>query len=184
MAFGSVYTWAYSVMELVVFSLLVILVVKRSLIQWKKISFPLFLPIIAFLGLIIFQMTPFAPSAIKLLSPKTHELYSQTLDGYSGEIGGNRGDQVAIDAVAAKLMGFDPMSIKFIKLAHEVDLGSGDSTEIEVVGEDVSNVNFGFRADKNTFASRGQKLIYWGPLNPLRSFFFGPLLSPDLISLP
>ena len=28
-------------------------------------------------------------------------------------------DQVAIDAVAAKLMGMDPMSIKFIRLAHE-----------------------------------------------------------------
>ena len=28
-------------------------------------------------------------------------------------------DQVAIDAVAAKLMGIDPMSIKFIRLAHE-----------------------------------------------------------------
>ena len=28
-------------------------------------------------------------------------------------------DQVAIDAVAAKLMGFDPMSIKYIRLAHE-----------------------------------------------------------------
>ena len=32
-------------------------------------------------------------------------------------------DQVAIDAVAAKLMGMDPLSIKFIRLAH--DLGSG-----------------------------------------------------------
>ena len=28
-------------------------------------------------------------------------------------------DQVAIDAVAAKLMGFDPMSIKYIRLAHD-----------------------------------------------------------------
>ena len=34
-------------------------------------------------------------------------------------------DQVAIDAVAAKLMGMDPLSIKFIKLAH--DLGLGDA---------------------------------------------------------
>ena len=32
-------------------------------------------------------------------------------------------DQVAIDAVAAKLMGFDPMSIKFIRLAHDLGLG-------------------------------------------------------------
>ena len=40
-------------------------------------------------------------------------------------------DQVAIDAVAAKLMGFDPLSIKYIRLAHERGLGVGDVREIE-----------------------------------------------------
>ena len=35
-------------------------------------------------------------------------------------------DQVAIDAVAAKLMGFDPLSIDYIRLAHEDGLGVGD----------------------------------------------------------
>ena len=44
-------------------------------------------------------------------------------------------DQVAIDAVAAKLMGFDPMSIKFIRLAHDLGLGCGDPREIEIVGD-------------------------------------------------
>jgi uncharacterized protein (DUF362 family) len=34
-------------------------------------------------------------------------------------------DQVAIDAVAAKLMGMDPLSIKFIRLAHDLGLGCG-----------------------------------------------------------
>ena len=47
-------------------------------------------------------------------------------------------DQVAIDAVAAKMMGFDPMSIKFIRLAHERGLGCGDVSKIDVVGEDIS----------------------------------------------
>ena len=32
-------------------------------------------------------------------------------------------DQVAIDAVAARLMGFDPLSIKYIRLAHDAGLG-------------------------------------------------------------
>ncbi|MCJ7621842.1 MAG: DUF362 domain-containing protein, partial [Anaerolineae bacterium] len=32
-------------------------------------------------------------------------------------------DQVAIDAVAAKMMGFDPLSIDYIRLAHERGLG-------------------------------------------------------------
>ncbi len=36
-------------------------------------------------------------------------------------------DQVAIDAITAKMMGFDPMSLKFIRLAHEAGLGVGDS---------------------------------------------------------
>ncbi|HEU0020075.1 MAG TPA: DUF362 domain-containing protein [Dehalococcoidia bacterium] len=79
------------------------------------------------------------------------------------------GDQVAIDAVAAKMMGFDPMSIKFIRLAHERGLGCGDISKIDVVGEDISNVNWGFSGSENTFASRGQKLIYWGPLKFLEN---------------
>ena len=73
-------------------------------------------------------------------------------------------DQVAIDAVAAHMMGFDPMSIRFIRLAHERGLGCGDLSKIQVVGEDISGVNWGFSGVENTFASRGQKLIYWGPL--------------------
>ena len=44
-------------------------------------------------------------------------------------------DQVAIDAVAAKLMGIDPLSIKFIRLAHDLGLGCGDPREIEIVGD-------------------------------------------------
>ena len=88
------------------------------------------------------------------------------------------GDQVAIDAVAAKMMGFDPMSIKFIQLAHEAGLGCGDLKEIEIVGEDVSNVNFGFSANKNTFASRGQKLIYWGPLKPIEKLLLRTIITP------
>ncbi|MBC7224412.1 MAG: DUF362 domain-containing protein, partial [Anaerolineae bacterium] len=40
-------------------------------------------------------------------------------------------DQVAIDAVSAKLQGFDPMEIPFIRIAHEMGLGVGDPREIE-----------------------------------------------------
>ena len=78
-------------------------------------------------------------------------------------------DQVAIDAVAAKMMGFDPMSIPFIRLAHERGLGCGEVGEIDVRGEDISGVNWEFSGVENTFASRGQKLIYWGPLKPLEN---------------
>ena len=87
------------------------------------------------------------------------------------------GDSVAIDAVAAKMMGFDPMSLKFIRLAHERGLGCGDVRQIEVRGEDISGVNFHFSGDENTFASRGQKMIYHGCLK----CFEKPLLRSPIV---
>jgi len=87
-------------------------------------------------------------------------------------------DQVAIDAVAAKIMGFDPLSIRFIRLAHEMGLGCGDPEQIEVVGADISGVNFGLSAGEETFASRGQKLVYWGPLKPLEKLVLRSVLAP------
>lgn len=85
-------------------------------------------------------------------------------------------DQVAIDAISAKLQGFDPMSIPFIRLAHERGLGVGDPREIEVVGTDISGVDWHFET-ADTFASRGQKLIYHGPLKP----FEKPLLQSPVV---
>jgi uncharacterized protein (DUF362 family) len=55
-------------------------------------------------------------------------------------------DQVAVDAVAAKLMGFDPMAIKYIRLAHESGLGVGRPEEIEIVGDvDAARENWNFK---------------------------------------
>ena len=74
-------------------------------------------------------------------------------------------DQVAVDAVVASMMGFDPLSIQFIRLAHERGLGIGDMRHIEVVGDepDISQVNWNFSGTENTFASRGQKTHLLGP---------------------
>lgn len=85
-------------------------------------------------------------------------------------------DQVAIDAVAAKMMGFDPLGIRYIRLAHEAGLGCGDVREIDVVGEDISEIDFQFQATQ-TAASRGQRLIYHGPLRR----FERPLLRSPLV---
>ena len=74
-------------------------------------------------------------------------------------------DSVAIDAVSARMQGFDPLSIPFIRLAHESGLGCGDIREMEIAGEDISGIDFKFRTG-DTFASRGQKAIYHGPLKP------------------
>ncbi len=55
-------------------------------------------------------------------------------------------DQVAIDAVASKIMGFDPLSIKYIRMAHEDGLGVGDPSDIEIVGDvNAAKENWGFK---------------------------------------
>lgn len=87
-------------------------------------------------------------------------------------------DQVAIDAVAARLMGFDPMAIPKIRIAHEMGLGIGNPREIRYEGDDVADVNWNFASSENTFASRGQKLIYWGPLKPLENVLLRSPITP------
>jgi uncharacterized protein (DUF362 family) len=87
-------------------------------------------------------------------------------------------DQVAIDAISAKMMGFDPMKLDFIRLAHEKGLGCGNPSEIEVVGEEIDKVNWHFKGGENTFASRGQKAIYWGPLKPLEKMLLRTVIAP------
>jgi uncharacterized protein (DUF362 family) len=87
-------------------------------------------------------------------------------------------DQVAIDAVSASLQGFDPMSIRFIRRAHELDLGIGDPKQIEILGYDIENEKpWGF-VQEDTFASRGQKMIYHGPLKPLEKVLLQSPLVP------
>jgi uncharacterized protein (DUF362 family) len=90
-------------------------------------------------------------------------------------------DQVAIDAVAAKLMGIDPMSIKFIRLAHEAGLGCGDPRDIEIAGDQsaaAENWHFVGPFKKMTFASRMQHLIYWGPLKKPIEWSLKTVLAP------
>jgi uncharacterized protein (DUF362 family) len=81
-------------------------------------------------------------------------------------------DSVAIDAVCAKMMGFEPMEHKFIRLAHERGLGSGHLDEIEIVGDvDVKNQNWGFSTGDN-MASRVGKLFWFGPMRRLQKLMF------------
>jgi uncharacterized protein (DUF362 family) len=87
-------------------------------------------------------------------------------------------DQVAIDAVSAKLQGFDPMSIRFIRRAHEMDLGVGDPRQIEIVGYDIEQEAPWNFVQEDTFASRGQKLIYHGPLKPFEKILLQSPLVP------
>ena len=86
-------------------------------------------------------------------------------------------DQVAIDAVSAKLQGFNPMDLKFIRLGHELGLGVGDPKEIEIVGYDISAEDWRF-VQEDTFASKGQKLIYHGALKPFENLLLRSPLVP------
>jgi uncharacterized protein (DUF362 family) len=81
-------------------------------------------------------------------------------------------DQVAVDAVAAHLMGFDPLAIPYIRLAHERGLGCGDVREIELAGDDVRGESWGFSVGANLASTVG-RLVWHGPLRPLERLLFG-----------
>jgi hypothetical protein len=89
-------------------------------------------------------------------------------------------DSVAIDAIAAKLMGFDPMSIPYIRMCHERGLGVGDTNEIEVVGEDIAEINFHFET-KKSIVIWGDQLLRKGPLKFLEKI---ALHSPLVVWAP
>jgi uncharacterized protein (DUF362 family) len=72
-------------------------------------------------------------------------------------------DQVAIDAVAAKLMGFDPMSIPYMRMCHERGLGCAEIKDIEILGEDISEINFHFET-KKSLVIWGDQMLRKGPL--------------------
>lgn len=80
-------------------------------------------------------------------------------------------DQVAIDAVAAKMMGFDPMSLEFINVAHEDKLGVGDPRDIEIVGDDISGESWGFSVGDNAASMVGD-VMWFGPLKKFQKLFF------------
>jgi len=75
-------------------------------------------------------------------------------------------DSVAIDSISAKIMGFDPMDIPYIRMSHEMGLGVGNPGEIEVIGEDISGINFQFKA-KRSFVIWGDQMLRKGFLRPL-----------------
>jgi uncharacterized protein (DUF362 family) len=80
-------------------------------------------------------------------------------------------DSVAIDAVAAKIMGFDPMTIPYIQMAHEDGLGVGLIEEMEIIGEDVDRLSFDFSVGEN-FASRFGDLFWFSPLRRIQKLLF------------
>ncbi|GBF35363.1 ferredoxin [Desulfocucumis palustris] len=131
---------------------------------------------------------------LMLLQREIHEGIFAVMDGtVAGDGAGPRtmipyvkdyilasGDSVAIDAVAAKMMGMDPMSIPYLRMCHDRKLGCANPGEIEIVGEDISNVNFGFEA-KKSFVIWGDQMIRKGFLRPFEKIL---LHSPLMVWAP
>jgi uncharacterized protein (DUF362 family) len=85
-------------------------------------------------------------------------------------------DQVAIDSVAATLMGFDPMQIPYLRMAHERDLGCADVSKIELVGDTArANERWGFKTRKS-FVIWGDQVLRKGMFRGLKK----PLLHTSL----
>lgn len=89
-------------------------------------------------------------------------------------------DSVAVDAVAARLMGFDPLSIPYLRMCHERGLGVGDVKEIEILGQDISGIDFGFKTSKS-LVIWGDQLLRRGPLRFLEKLL---LHSPLVVWAP
>ena len=89
-------------------------------------------------------------------------------------------DSVALDAVAAQMMGFRPLEIPYIQMCHERGLGVGDPVQIRLVGDDISQVNFQFTA-KRSIVIWGDQLIRRGFLRPFERLL---LRSPLMVWAP
>ena len=72
-------------------------------------------------------------------------------------------DSVAIDAVAARLMGFDPLAIPYLRMCHDRGLGVADPREIDMTGDDISALNLHFRT-KRSLVIWGDQMLRRGPL--------------------
>ena len=72
-------------------------------------------------------------------------------------------DSVAIDACAARMMGFDPMRIDYLRICQELGLGVADPRLIDVVGESIDGVDFGFRTSRS-LVIWGDQMLRRGPL--------------------
>jgi len=92
-------------------------------------------------------------------------------------------DSVALDAVAAQIMGFEPLQIPYLRMAHEMGLGTADPAKICVVGTDIAGISLGFHV-KRSLVIWGDQMIRKGPLRPLERIllhsplvFWAPLAS-------
>ena len=82
-------------------------------------------------------------------------------------------DQVAIDSIAATMMGMDWTKLPCIALSHERGLGVGDPRDIEVVGDtDIADERWNFDVGVNLATGVGRLLWFDSPLKSIQKLFF------------
>lgn len=72
-------------------------------------------------------------------------------------------DPVALDATSAKIMGFNPMEIPYLRMCQEKGLGMADPSQIEIIGDGLSIANPPF-ISKKSFVIWGDQMLRKGPL--------------------
>ena len=96
----------------------------------------------------------------------------RTMDPHQKDVILASSDQVAIDAVAAQMMGFDPLNIQYIVHATERGLGQGNPRQIEVVGQpELADERWGFKVSANLGTGTGM-LLWRSPLKVFQKLLF------------
>ena len=91
-------------------------------------------------------------------------------------------DQTAIDSVATRIMGFDPMNVDYIRIAHEQGLGVGDPIEIEIVGDvAAADERWNFKVGGHLHSFMGW-LAWYGPTKFLQqAIMHTPLVAGPIM---
>ena len=95
LAMGAVYPWPYSIAEADIFGLLALSLAK---VWWTKLDlselrhshlFWTVVPLVLFIGFVMFQLVPLPPLMERVISPTTYEIYSRTFPGWPVHRAGN-----------------------------------------------------------------------------------------------
>ena len=97
LAFGSVHPWAFSLLEIVIFLLVLVWALQLLVTRpqnsgaWEGV-YPtrslrsLLIPLLLFVGLVLFQMCPLPPSVLRVVSPATYSYYVHLLPGWPQQL--------------------------------------------------------------------------------------------------
>ena len=104
----------------------------------------------------------------------------RTMDPVVGNVILAGADSVAIDSVAARIMGFDPLSIPYLRMCHDRGLGVADPRDIDLVGDDITGLDLHFKVSRS-LVIWGDQMLRKGPLRFLEKI---ALHSPLVVWAP